>query len=138
MSEPLQSKTSRRRFLTGVGGVAGVVGATVAPAAVQVADQLAAATSASVVLHDPRIALPDDVARRLAENGARIITLDADPVRLWRTEVGELLRRPDTRLFGVTRWADFLIVRGLAAESRRHTRHEQHHPGTEHFTWLIA
>ena len=138
MSEPLQSKTSRRRFLTGVGGVAGVVGANVAPAAVQVADQLAAATSASVVLHDPRIALPDDVARRLAENGARIITLDADPVRLWRTEVGELLRRPDTRLFGVTRWADYLIVRGLAAESRRHTRHEQHHPGTEHFTWLIA
>ena len=47
MSEPLQSKTSRRRFLTGVGGVAGVVGAAVAPAAVQVADQLAAATSAS-------------------------------------------------------------------------------------------
>jgi len=138
MSEPHQSKTSRRRFLTGVGGVAGVVGANVAPAAVQVADQLAAATSASVVLHDPRIALPDDVARRLAENGARIITLDADPVRLWRTEVGELLRRPDTRLFGVTRWADYLIVRGLAAESRRHARHEQHHPETEHFTWLIA
>ena len=138
MSEPLQSKTSRRRFLTGVGGVAGVVGANVAPAAVQVADQLAAATSASVVLHDPRIALPDDVARRLAENGARIITLDADPVRLWRTEVGEQLRRPDTRLFGVTRWADYLIVRGLAAESRRHARHEQHHPQTEHFTWLIA
>ena len=137
MSEPLQTKTSRRRFLTGVGGVVGVAGAAAAPAA-QVADQLAAATSASVVLHDPRIALPGDVARRLSENGARIITLDADPVRLWRTEVGELLRRPATRLFGVTRWADYLIVRGLAAESRRHARHEQHHPQTEHFTWLIA
>jgi hypothetical protein len=138
MSEPLQMKSNRRRFLTGMGGVVGVAGATAAPAAVQVVDQLMAATSASVVLHDPRIALPGNVAQRLAENGARIITLDADPVRLWRTEVGELLRRSDTRLFGVTRWADYLIVRGLAAESRRHARHEQHHPVTEHFTWLIA
>ena len=138
MSEPLQTKTSRRRFLAGAGGVAGVAGASAAPTAVQAVDQMTAATSASVVLHDPRIALPGDVAKRLAQNGARIITLDADPVRLWRTEVGALLRRPDTRLFGVTRWADYLIVRGLAAESRRHTRHEQHHPGSEHFTWLIA
>jgi hypothetical protein len=138
MSEPLQTKTSRRRFLTGVGGVVGVAGSVAAPAAPQMADQLTAATSASVVLHDPRIALPGDVAKRLGANGARIITLDADPVRLWRTDVGELLRRPDTRLFGVTRWADYLIVRGLAAESRRHARHEQHHPATEHFTWLIA
>ena len=27
---------------------------------------------------------------------------------------------------------------GLAAESRRHARHEQHHPESGHFTWLIA
>jgi len=138
MNEPLQSKTSRRRFLTGMGGVVGVAGTAAAPAAVQLADPLAAATSASVVLHDPGIALPGDVAQRLVENGARIITLDADPVRLWRTEVGQLLRDPGTRLFGITRWADYLIVRGLAAETRRHARHEQHHPGTGHFTWLIA
>mgnify|MGYP006294289999 CR=1 FL=1 len=43
-----------------------------------------------------------------------------------------------TRLFGVTRWSDYLIVKGLAAETRRHTRHEQHHAESGHFTWLIA
>jgi hypothetical protein len=138
MSGLRDTRTNRRRFLTGAGGVVGVAATAFAPGAVQAAGQLAAAASASVVLHDPRIALPEDVAEGLAANGARIITLGDDPVRLWRTEVGALLRRPDTRLFGVTRWADYLIVRGLAAESRRHTRHEQHHPGTGHFTWLIA
>jgi hypothetical protein len=138
MKEPSVTKTSRRRFLTGVGGVVGVAGTAIAPGLEQAADQLAAAASASVVLHDPRIPLPQDVAERLAANGTRVIALDGDPVRQWRTDVGEVLRRPDTRLFGVTRWADYLIVRGLAAESRRHTCHEQHHPQTEHFTWLIA
>jgi hypothetical protein len=138
MNEPLDTNASRRRFLTGVGGMVGAATAAAAPSAVQAADQLAAAATASVVLHDPRIDLPPDVADRLAANGARIIALDDDPVRMWRREVGALLRRPDTRLFGVTRWADYLIVRGLAAESRRHTRHEQHHAQTEHFTWLIA
>jgi hypothetical protein len=138
MNEPHDTNTSRRRFLTGVGGVVGATTAAVSPVLVQAADQLTAAASASVVLHDPRIALPQDVASRLAANGARIIALTDDPVRMWRAEVGALLRRPDTRLFGVTRWADYLIVRGLAAESRRHTRHEQHHAESEHFTWLIA
>jgi hypothetical protein len=138
MNKPLDTNTSRRRFLTGVGGVVGAATATVSPAVVQAANEFAAAASASVVLHDPRIALPQDLAARLAANGARIIALTDDPVRMWRTEVGALLRRPDTRLFGVTRWADYLIVRGLAAESRRYTRHEQHHAETEHFTWLIA
>ena len=139
MKQPLDVLTSRCRFLTGAGGVGGVATAGVtAPAALEAADSLAAAASASVVLHDPRIPLSRDVAERLAANGAHIVALDDDPVRMWRTRVGELLSRPDTRLFGVTRWADYLIVRGLAAESRRHTRHEQHHVETGHFTWLIA
>ena len=138
MTEPSAAKANRRQFLTGVGGVMGVATAAAAAGAAPLADPLAAAGSASVVLHDPRIVLAPDVAQRLTTNGARIITLDEDPVRMWRTEVGELLRRADTRLFGVTRWADYLIVRGLAAESRRHVRHEQHHPEGGHFTWLIA
>ena len=138
MNQPFDARTSRRRFLTGVGGAVGVATATTAPAALQVADGLSAAAAATVVLHDPRIPLPPEVAERLTANGARIIALDDDPVRMWRTEVGELLRHPDTRLFGVTHWADYLIVRGLAAETRRHTRHEQHHAATGHFTWLIA
>ena len=139
MSKPNDVIASRRQFLTGAGVAAAASAATVGSAGAATAlDTLAAVQSASVVLHDPRIPLSAEIAERLTANGARIIQLDGDAVRLWRTEVGALLARPDTRLFGLTRWADYLIVKGLAAESRRHTRHEQHHAEGGHFTWLIA
>ncbi len=91
-----------------------------------------------MVLHDKRITMDPAVAQRLAGNGAQVIALTDDPVRMWRSEVGELLKQPGTRLFGVTLWADYLIVRGLAAESRRHVRHERHDAEAGTFTWLIA
>jgi hypothetical protein len=139
MSKPNDVIASRRQFLTGAGVAAAASAATVGSAGAATAlDTLAAAQSASVVLHDPRIPLSAERAARLTANGARIIQLDGDAVRLWRPEIGALLARPDTRLFGLTRWADYLIVKGLAAESRRHTRHEQHHAEGGHFTWLIA
>jgi len=137
MSKPGDEKANRRQFLAGVGGVVAATAAATPAGAVSV-ETLGAAQSATVVLHDPKLPMPADVAARLTANGARIIALDGDPVRLWRTEVGAVLRRPDTRLFGLTRWADYLIVKGLAAESRRHTRHEQLHPETGQLTWLIA
>ena len=96
------------------------------------------AASASVVLHDPRIAMPADIAARLTANGARVIALDDDPVRMWRSEIGAVLADPSTRLLGVTRWADLLIVRGLAAESRRHVRFEKLDAASGTLTWLIA
>ena len=134
--KPTKLKTTRRGFLVAAGGAAAVASANAG--GVSAAQQLTAADSASVVLHDPSLPMPEDVARRLQANGARIIRLDDDPVRMWRQELGAVLRHPDTKLFGLTRWADYLIVRGLAAESRRHTRFEQLHPETGHFTWLIA
>ena len=133
MTAPIDSLTTRRKFLAGAGltGAAVTVGAA-APAAV-----LEAAASATVVLHDPQFELPAEVAARLAGNGAQVIALEGDAVRLWRSEVGAVLAHPQTRLFGVTRWADLVIVRGLAAESRRHLRHEQFHQSSGYFTWLI-
>jgi hypothetical protein len=59
-------------------------------------------------------------------------------VRQWRGHQAWLLAHRETRLFGVTRWPDFLIVRGLAAESRRRVRHESLDPATGVMTWLIA
>ena len=85
-----------------------------------------------MVLHDKRISMDPAIAQRLAGNGAQVIALTDDPVRMWRSEVGALLKQPDTRLFGVTLWADYLIVRGLAAESRRHVRHERHDAAGRH------
>jgi hypothetical protein len=126
----------RRQFLAG-GAVAGATSLANAASSTQVAT-LDAASRASVVLHGRNIPLDPAIAQRLAGNGARVIALTDDPVRLWRSEVGALLQQPDTRLFGVTLWADYLIVRGLAAESRRHVRHESHDPQAGTFTWLIA
>jgi hypothetical protein len=139
MNNPLDVGANRRQFLTGVGGVvaAGATGA-VAAAGEGSAQALAAARNATVVLHDPRIPMSVEVADSLRANGAQLITLDGDAVRLWRSEVGRILTQPGTRLFGLTRWADYLIVKGLAAETRRHTRHEQLHADSGHFTWLIA
>ena len=125
----------RRQFLAGsVAGASGIAAATSSVAATT----LEAASRASVVLHDRRIKMDPVIAQRLERNGAQIIALTEDPVRLWRSEVGAVLQQPDTRLFGVTLWADYLIVRGLAAESRRHVRHERHDPEAGTFTWLIA
>ena len=131
---------NRRQFLAGLGGAAGAAGVSgsVIAAPAQVIDAATAAGAASVVLVDPTLPMPAEVAERLRQNGARVIELGDDPVRMWRSEAGALLAHPGTRLFGYTRWADFLIVRGLAAESRRHVRHEQLHEAQGHFTWLIA
>ena len=133
---------SRRQFLqgsvalTGAGALAGAAHA--APASTSAAASLLAASKASVVLHDPRLTLDANVVARLAAAGARFIPLTADPVRQWRGAQRELLADRDTRLFGVTRWPDFLIVRGLAAETRRLVRHESLDPATGVMTWLIA
>lgn len=133
MTVPTDTLTSRRKFLAG----AGLASAAVGVSATTPAPVLEAASRATVVLHDPQFALAADVAERLAGNGAQLIALEGDAVRLWRSQVGEVLAHPQTRLFGVTRWADLLIVRGLAAESRRHLRHEQLHESSGYFTWLI-
>ena len=128
---------NRRDFLKGAGGLGGLVaaGSSAAVAAAPAADVAAGAT---VVLHDPRFAFDPEVEAGFRARGIEIITIDDDPVRLWRSAIGERLSRPDTRLYGVTRWADYLIVRGLAAESRRYPRHEVHSGDGGHFTWLIA
>ncbi|MEP7312622.1 MAG: hypothetical protein ABI859_08560 [Pseudomonadota bacterium] len=135
--KPINLSTTRRGFLAAAGGAAAVTAAT-ARGSLTGAQTLDAAQSASVVLHDPKLPMPEDVARRLKANGARIIRIDDDPVRMWRQELGAVLRDPQTKLFGLTLWADYLIVRGLAAETRRHARYEQLHAETGHFTWLIA
>ena len=138
MNNPVDLKPSRRQFLTGAGGVLAVTAAQATTHAGQGGDLWQSADARSIVLHDPELALPAGVVARLTVNGARIIALNDDPVRLWRGGLGASLRHPQTRLFGVTRWADLVIVRGLAAESRKHVRREQLHTDTGYFSWLIA
>ncbi|MEO8313686.1 MAG: hypothetical protein ABI645_02730 [Pseudomonadota bacterium] len=132
-----QHNLDRRRFIAG--GVAGV--AAVPGADGKAGSQLelwATAPKASVILHDPRIKLPEDMQQRLGANGARTMMLEGDPMRLWRSDAGALLRDPSTTLMGVTGWADLLIFRGMAAETRRHLRYEKLDPATGTFIWLVA
>jgi hypothetical protein len=141
----MQPAASRRQFLQGgvaLTGAGALVAADAARASVSASASasaaLLAASKASLVLHDPRLAIDAQVASRLQASGARFIALTDDPVRQWRGAQRELLAHRDTRLFGITRWPDFLIVRGLAAETRRLVRHEGLDPASGVMTWLIA
>ena len=47
-----------------------------------------------------------------AVRGQRLLALDQDPVRMWRTHLAG--RRSPVR--GLTRWSDYLVLRGMAEE----------------------
>lgn len=129
-------RLDRRQFMAGGTASATAMVAGEAQAGSQLA-LWATAPRASVVLHDPRIPMPPEVRRRLDANGARIVALEGDPVWFWRSKTAEQLRNPATQLLGVTGWADLLVFRGLAAETRRHLRYERLASGGT-FVWLIA
>jgi hypothetical protein len=136
---PSGIRTTRRALLVGTGaGLAGAMaaGAVAAHATDSLQDDVFAA--ATIVLQDARLPLPADVRARLDHNGARVITLEADPVRMWRGELAPILDRRDTRMLGVTRWTEFLLIQGLAAESRRRVHYQRFDAATDTMVWLIA
>ena len=128
---------TRRDVLAGValllaGGALPALGGTVRSRGAK-----SAAGGRTVLLRDRRFALPDGVQRRLALIGARQLELEADPVRQWRGAEAHLLGARTTRLVGVTRWPEFLMVRGLAEESGRRVRHQQVDAASGALVWLI-
>jgi len=136
---PSRIRTSRRMLLKGAGaGLAGTFTISAAIATAQDSAQGEDFAGATIVLQDARLPLPADVQARLDGNGARIITLQGDPVRMWRGELGPILDRRDTRMLGVTRWTEFLLIQGLAAESRRRVRYQRFDAATDAMVWLIA
>ena len=136
MTSVLQMHVNRRRVVAG--GVWAAAAATASGTALAGSANLPElAGGVTVILQAERFELAAAVQQRLLSNGAQIITLTDDPVRMWRSEGGQLLARRDTRLLGVTRWPDFLLVSGLAAESRRHVRYQRLDEVTGALTWLI-
>lgn len=122
-------------------------GAMMLAAAAPASTDAAASTSAgplpesdgtTVVLQDRRLQLPDEVRARLDANGSLLLTLDPDPVRMWRGEHAALLQDSSTRLLGVTPWIEFVMVRGLAAETRRRVRYQRFDADSNAMVWLIA
>ena len=57
---------------------------------------------------------------------------------MWRGDLGPILDRRETRMLGVTRWTEFLLIQGLAAESRRRVRYQRFDAATDTMVWLIA
>jgi hypothetical protein len=131
-------RTSRRQVLVGAG--AALAGGVLLSRSTDTAPGGTAAeeVGATIILQDPRHALPDAVQRRLAGNGARLVHLEADPVRQWRGDSAALLAARATRLLGVTRWPEFLLVRGLAEESGRRVRYQRFNAARGVMVWLIA
>jgi hypothetical protein len=133
---------SRRTLLAGSGGaVIAAAGSTSAPGIAMDAswvEQAALEHRATVVLQDRRLLLPDVTRQRLSANGVRLLTLEGDPVRMWRGAHATLLGSADTRLLGVTPWIEFVMIRGLAAESRRRVRYQRFDAGNNALVWLIA
>ncbi len=132
---------NRRELLALSGGA--MMLAAAAPAAASTtpsaaADALPEADGTTVVLQDRRLQLPAEVRARLDANGSRLLTLDADPVRMWRGEQAALLQDPATRLLGVTPWIEFVMIRGLAAETRRRVRYQRFDADSNAMVWLIA
>jgi hypothetical protein len=94
--------------------------------------------AATVILKDRRVALPDDLRSRVMGSGVQVLQLEADPVRMWRGEHAVLLGAASTRLLGITPWIEFVMIQGLAAESRRRVRYQRHDAGADAIVWLIA
>jgi hypothetical protein len=132
---------NRRELLALSGGAMMLAAAAPTPAdaaASTGAGALPESDGTTVVLQDRRLQLPDEVRGRLAANGSRLLTLDPDPVRMWRGEHAALLQDASTRLLGVTPWIEFVMVRGLAAETRRRVRYQRFDADSNAMVWLIA
>src|SRR5690606_11336357 len=97
----------------------------------------AMASGRTVVLQDRRLPLPEEVRARLGE-GVQLLTLEQDPVRMWRGEHAAVLQDSDTRLLGVTPWIEFVMIRGLAAESRKQVRYQRFDADSNAMVWLIS
>lgn len=132
-------RLTRRNLIAGSGG-AMLVAAGGRPDAIDatVVEQVAREHRASVVLQDRRLVLPADACRRLAASGVRVLELEGDPVRMWRGEHAAVLDDADTRLLGVTPWIEFVMIQGLAAETRRRVRYQRFDATRDAMVWLIA
>ena len=91
--------------------------------AAMLAPVAAAARTASpatgILLFDP--GSPEARAIARAARGHRLIALTGDPVRFWR----DTLTDATGPIGGITRWSDYIILRGLAAEQRLRVRREE-------------
>lgn len=101
-----------RRTMLAAGGAAAILG-PVRPA------QAEAARRPAILIFDSRSVEARAEASRTF--GHRLVALGDDPVRIWRDVIANHMGP----IAGVTRWNDYLILRGLAEERRLRLRSEE-------------
>ncbi|MES2605919.1 MAG: hypothetical protein V4603_13360, partial [Pseudomonadota bacterium] len=75
-------------------------------------------------------------AASMKEQGMPTLPLGNDVVRLWRDKLQHLVLNEGYRVTGITGYADYFVLRGLAAEHRRFVEHEQQ-LSRDSFAWII-
>lgn len=75
-------------------------------------------------------------AEAMQVQGMQVVALGNDVVRQWRDELQPLVIEQGYRLLGRTSYADWFLLRGLAAEHRMFPQLEQQ-PGSHSFDWAI-
>ena len=124
----------RREFLK-ITSVA-PVGAMAATASVFADDGVAKVATDSLVVYRADDAASAAFAKAMEAKGVPAFALGNDIVRQWRDELQELVVERGCRLTGRTGYADWFLLRGLAAEHRIFPQHEQQ-PTGHSFDWVI-
>jgi hypothetical protein len=107
---------SRRDFLA---GTALALTSAAVPLPVLAANTRKLAGRPALVLYQAHDAHATAFADELAAAGFSTLVLTDDPVRQWRDGLGRLVLAENFVLLGLSNWADYFVVRGLAAEHRR-------------------
>jgi hypothetical protein len=108
--------TSRREFLA---GTAVALTSAAVPLPVLAANTRKLANRSALVLYQAHEPHATAFADELAAAGFSTLAMTDDPVRQWRDGLGRLVLDENFVLLGLSNWADYMIVRGLAAEHRR-------------------
>ncbi|MGV3592203.1 MAG: hypothetical protein ACO1PZ_10980 [Gammaproteobacteria bacterium] len=109
---------SRREFLEGTAAVMTTAGLPISALAASAHRRFAGRPL--LVLYRSHDVHATVFADEFHHEGFATLALSDDPVRQWRDGLGRLLRDDNLLLIGLTNWSDYAMLRGLAAEERRH------------------
>lgn len=128
---PTLAQTSRRQFIAGSSSLLAMSCFSGYLNAAQL-DTLKSQFSASNIQSGIAIYKGGDkysqaFASVFADNGMSMVELGIDPVRQWRDGLAEALASSQQPIIGLTNWSDYQLMRGLAAELRRHPAFEVQH-----------
>ena len=119
----------RRRFLQQSSGA-------VAVATLGTATAASAGDTRILVVYRPEDAESRAFAEAMYSKGMQTVALGNDVVRQWRDELHTLVVQQGYKMMGRTGYADYFLLRGLAAEHRLFPQHEQQ-PTHYSFDWVI-